>query len=82
MNNRAYAVGFIDTTTTPPTVTGVGIFSAEAGSITTDQDRAYPFDIAFMYGDDYGDASDRVIAHLADFYPWAHALLGGRTAIQ
>ena len=75
MNDRAYAVGFIDTRTEPPLVTGVGIFSDNAGGITTDHRKAHPFDITEACGETYDRACGVLEAHLEKLYPWAYALL-------
>lgn len=81
---EAFAVGFINTTQTPAVVTGVGIYGTDAGSTCTDLRVAYPFDVSAMCGDNWDDAVQKLTAHLAKFYPWAHALLGPehRKAVQ
>lgn len=79
-----YAVGFIDTTKSPPVVTGVGIYGTDAGSTCTDPRIAYPFDISMALGTDWKAAESALLDNLERFYPWAHALLGleHRKAVQ
>lgn len=79
----ACAVGFVDTTESPPRVTSVRIYSAKAGDIATDQDRAFPFDIYESFGRNYEEACQRVKSMLEQPYPWAFKLLEtGSGAIQ
>lgn len=82
MTVSAHAVGFIDTREAPPRVTSVCIYSAAAGDVATDQQRAFPFDICEVHGADYGEASAAARELLEKFYPWAFKLLSTQGAIQ
>jgi len=74
-DSQAYAVGHLDTTCTPPTVVAVRIYSDEAGSITTDQRKAFPFDIMRWYGDSYAECIAPLVQWLKQWQPWAFELL-------
>jgi hypothetical protein len=52
----AYLLAFIDTTTTPPQVVSAGIFSENAGSITTDLRREFAVDVFETKAGSYSDA--------------------------
>lgn len=74
---KAYLVGFIDTTVTPPKVCAAGIFSGSAATLTGGN-RRFMFDIVWNEGDDYEEAKANLIQHTKDFpqrYGWLAAFL-------
>lgn len=55
---RAHLLAFIDTTHTPPIVVGAGIYSEDAGSITTDQRHRQAVEVGYIDGETFGDAHE------------------------
>jgi hypothetical protein len=60
----AYLVAHIDTTQTPPTVVGVGIYSMAAHDLTCELKRKFPVDVLQAKGKDYGEAEERLRTYI------------------
>lgn len=72
----AYLLGFVDTTVSPPVIHRIGIFSEDAGSITTEQRRAYAVHITCASAPTYPEAAGVLNEALEKpWYAWAKALL-------
>lgn len=83
MTGRAYLVGHVDITTSPPVLRAAGIYSSSARrGLTSAMHREFLVDIWQFSGDDYGDAHRRAEAAIAESpaFAWVRPLLDRRAA--